>query len=210
MAKAETSPTAISWPPEGLPVDAACKSIMAPPWDNYAKARKTAGKNLDRVKRMVLSLSADDEGRLKAREEARRELTDELVHRLAEGELELWGRPGSPWVEPQRIPASALQLLCLDYEERAGSGGGWELYDLRLRQAKPNSNSTADRIYTVAQRLKAAGKIPANIRPTHLAKLLANEDAKDAKLNNSIKPVGSGHIKNHLKEWGLWPVSRIK
>jgi len=137
MAKAETSPTAISWPPEGLPIDVACKSIMPPIWAAYVKAQDAARGVDDLLSRIrILSLGADRERLLAEREKARRELDAERDRLLEEGEFELWGRPENPWAEPQRIPASALRLSCLDYERRTAAGEGWLLHDLRLRRGR--------------------------------------------------------------------------
>ncbi len=78
MAKAETSPTAISWPPEGLPIDVACKSIMPPLWAAYVKAQDAARGVDDLLSRIrILSLGADRERLLAEREKARRELDAE-------------------------------------------------------------------------------------------------------------------------------------
>jgi len=138
MAKAETSPTAISWPPEGLPIDVACKSIMPPLWAAYVKAQDAARGVDDLLSRIrILSLGADRERLLAEREKARRELDAERDRLLEEGEFELWGRPENPWAEPQRIPASALRLSCLDYERRTAAGEGWLLHDLRLAVGEP-------------------------------------------------------------------------
>ena len=69
MAKAETSPTAISWPPEGLPIDVACKSIMPPLWAAYVKAQDAARGVDDLLSRIrILSLGADRERLLAERE----------------------------------------------------------------------------------------------------------------------------------------------
>ena len=130
MAKAKTSPTAISWPPEGLPIDVACKLLMAPLWDDYAKAQDAVG-NLDRAKQMVLRLLPDQERRLAARDEARTALVAELRRRLEKEELELIGRR-DPMTPDQRIPPSALQWLRLNIEEQSADGEGLRFIYLRL------------------------------------------------------------------------------
>jgi hypothetical protein len=60
-----------------------------------------------------------------------------------------------------------------------------------------------------AGKLKGAGKIPADIRITALAKMLEGELCEAHKVDHSIKTVGWRHIKNMLPTWGLWPVSKI-
>jgi hypothetical protein len=138
MAKAETSPTAISWPPEGLPIDVACKSIMAPLWDAYVKARDEARdihRMFERFK--PLSLRADEQRRLTAYEGTRAALGAALRASLERGEYELWACLGSLIAEPQPIPASAIDGLEIDYEKRTARGEGLPpLYDVHLRRGR--------------------------------------------------------------------------
>lgn len=70
--------------------------------------------------------------------------------------------------------------------------------------------ATAVWVANEARRLKQAGKIPANIRISKLARDLADNMRAAADTDSSIRPVGWRHIKNMLSTWGLWPTSSIK
>jgi hypothetical protein len=65
-------------------------------------------------------------------------------------------------------------------------------------------------IASKARNLKKEDKIPPGIKITDFAKLLEKEMQTAARRNSSIKTVGWPHIKNHLAEWGLWPISDIE
>ena len=84
------------------------------------------------------------------------------------------------------------------------------IYDLRFfpRNAEIKSER-ASKIPTItwvtreAKRIKALGEIGQSTSITELAKKLASRMEQD----KSVKPVGWRHIKNKLKEWGLWPIT---
>jgi hypothetical protein len=61
-----------------------------------------------------------------------------------------------------------------------------------------------------ARRMKADGEILPDIRITKFSRDLADRMKKAAENNQSIRPVKWTFIKNNLRDWGLWPVSRIK
>jgi hypothetical protein len=138
MAKAKPRSSPDPWPAKGLPIDVACESIMAALWDAYVKARDEARdihRMLERFK--PLSLRADEQRRLTAYEAARAALGAALRASLERGEYELWACFGSRIVEPQPVPASAIDGLEIDYEKRTGRGEGLPLlYDLRLRRGR--------------------------------------------------------------------------
>jgi hypothetical protein len=110
---------------------------------------------------------------------------------------ESWARRsrGRTYITPYKIVVSRDDLLALlpqEQEHRAGFG--------------------AAKVWVVseAERLKAAGRIPADIRKTALARLLADKMHKAARRDDSVRPVGERYISNSLKQWGLWPVSTVK
>jgi hypothetical protein len=74
--------------------------------------------------------------------------------------------------------------------------------------ATVNKTKTATKTWITdeAQRMKAAGEIPAEIKITPFAKLLADRMAADP----SIHAVTWRYIKNELPIWDLWPISKIK
>jgi hypothetical protein len=59
--------------------------------------------------------------------------------------------------------------------------------------------SAKTRIEAEARRMKQHNEIPAGIRKTHFARLLADRVGVTPK-----------YVSNHLTEWGLWPISDIK
>jgi hypothetical protein len=137
--------------------------------------------------------------------------------------LELWssgalvarGRRGHPFSPPIEIPAPDIgwDLMFVDFGRsiiRDPIGEG-KIYDLRF--FRPNTNASALPQWCAAEikRMKAAGEIHDSIRITKLAELLADRLGKASKAGNtSIKPVTSGHIKNMLPTWDLWPMHSIK
>jgi hypothetical protein len=84
--------------------------------------------------------------------------------------------------------------------------------DARLPPEKPRRVKSKDWIIKEAQRLKRLDEIPADISKTDFAKLLADNMDRAAKADHSIsiKPVGWEYIFNHLRKWGLWPISAIQ
>jgi hypothetical protein len=65
-------------------------------------------------------------------------------------------------------------------------------------------------IVAEAVQLKKDNKISKDIRRTDFAKLLVDRMDTAAETDKSIRPVGWRYIKNHLSEWGLWPIKSIK
>src|SRR5262245_33529097 len=218
MAKAGSSSIANSWPVEGRLIDVACQLLLTPFWHAYAQVC-TGVRDLEGLRRARI---ANRQGRGKLRLKLQPNAQDWLnasnaldgqVHRLLEeGEFELWGRRGSPTAQVEPIPASAFKRFEIDYENQiAEEETGLKHFDLRMvRIAPQTANRTAVWLYGAARRLKMAGKIPEDIGPQRFAKILGEEMRKAAKTVSTIKPVGWGHIKNNLKNWGLWPISRIK
>jgi hypothetical protein len=93
------------------------------------------------------------------------------------------------------------------------------IYNLRflLSDTESKSESAIERTATSrwviaeALRMKAVGEIDESIKITAFAKELANrmEAARDNG-DKSVKPVNWRHIKNSLRDWGLWPITSIK
>jgi hypothetical protein len=63
---------------------------------------------------------------------------------------------------------------------------------------EPAKENTKTRIVVEARRMKRDGEIPEDIIKTKFAATLASKAG-----------VGMKHVRNHLKEWGLWPISAI-
>jgi hypothetical protein len=109
---------------------------------------------------------------------------------------ESWARHnhGREHVTPHKIVVPRDDLLALLPQEQEHAGFG------------------AAKVWVVseARRLKVAGEIPAGIRKTKLAQLLADKMCEAAKRDPSIRPVQWRYIANMLQSWGLWPVSSIK
>ena len=59
-------------------------------------------------------------------------------------------------------------------------------------------------------KMKKDKEIPEDIRKSDLARLLEVRMRTAAKTNESLRPVGAGHIRNELSGWGLWPVTAVK
>ena len=110
---------------------------------------------------------------------------------------ESWARHsrGREHVTPHKIGVPRDDLLALlPQEQEHGAGFG----------------AAKAWVVSEARRLKAAGEIPAGIRKTKLAQLLADKMCEAAKRDHSIRPVQQRYIANMLQSWGLWPVSSIK
>lgn len=118
-----------------LPIDEACKSIMAPLWDVYAKARDDARC----VRRMLerfrpLSLDPDDKHRLQASAAAKAALDTRVRGCLEHDGHELWARRNDRMAKLEPVPVSAIGALEFDYEQRTAIGDGLPpLYDLQIR-----------------------------------------------------------------------------
>jgi hypothetical protein len=113
-----------------LAIDEACKSIMPSLWDTYAKAHDDAQGVLRQLELGFASL--DQERRLAPYKKARAALTTRIRSGVKSNEFELWAcLAGS--LELQRIPASAIDGLEVDYEKRTAAGDGLSLHDLHIR-----------------------------------------------------------------------------
>jgi hypothetical protein len=114
-----------------LPIDEACKSIMPSLWDAYAKERDDARDVLRQLELRFASL--DQERRLAPYKEARAAVTTRIRSGVKSNEFELYARLAGS-LELQRIPASAIDGLEVDYERRTAVGDGLPpLYDLHIR-----------------------------------------------------------------------------
>jgi hypothetical protein len=73
----------------------------------------------------------------------------------------------------------------------------------------PGRLATSEWVMLVAQQLKRQGKIPNGIRKKDFAKLIEAHGRDWAKKDPSLSItfVGTGHIVNNLKNWGVWPIS---
>jgi hypothetical protein len=60
------------------------------------------------------------------------------------------------------------------------------------------------------KRMKKAGEIPDGIGITKFSQELAKRMEKAAATDRSIRPIKARSIENGLREWGLWPITRIK
>ena len=65
-------------------------------------------------------------------------------------------------------------------------------------------------ITTEVKRMKEAGKIPDGIGITEFSHNLAQRMKEAAATNRSIRAIKARSIENGLREWGLWPITRIK
>ena len=61
-----------------------------------------------------------------------------------------------------------------------------------------------------AKQMKKDDEIPADIGISEFARELASRMRDAAKIDRSVRPVKWTYLKNHLSEWDLWPVSKIK
>jgi len=213
MAKAVTSPTPDPWPPEGPPIDAACKLLDGPLWNNYVSAQAVAvAGDLDKLKRMIVSLRPDEERRLAHRDKMRDALDTRVRACLEGGEFELWARPGSLMSEPEYVPMAAISGLKVNYERRTAIGEGLpQLYDVRVRRPRPEiASASVTWGVTTARGLKAAGKIREGMQKAEVARLLQDEMKKAAKAGQVRKALKASYLENQLEAWGLWPISSIK
>jgi hypothetical protein len=71
-------------------------------------------------------------------------------------------------------------------------------------------NDSAAWIKAEIKTLLKAGKVPADIGITDLARKLEKRVPAAVKAGKLKRPIGQGHIKNSLLGWGLWPLSNIK
>ena len=60
------------------------------------------------------------------------------------------------------------------------------------------------------KRMKEVGKIPDGIGITEFSHDLAQRMKEAAATNRSIRAIKARSIENGLREWGLWPITRIK
>jgi hypothetical protein len=112
------------------PIDEACKSIMPSLWDRYTKERDEARDTLRNIELQFVSF--DSERRLAPYKKARTALTTRIRSGVKSNEFELFAcLAGS--LELQRIPASAIDGLEVDYEKRTAVGDGLSLHDLHIR-----------------------------------------------------------------------------
>jgi hypothetical protein len=113
-----------------LPIDEACKSIMPSLWDAYVKERDDARDVLRQLELGFASL--DQKRRLAPYNEARAALTTRIRSGVKSNEFELFAcLAGS--LELQRIRASAIDGLEIDYDKRTAAGDGLSLHDLHIR-----------------------------------------------------------------------------
>jgi hypothetical protein len=206
MAKDGKPPTANSWPAEGHPIDVACQRVLAPLWDAYTQARsgvsdfavlRRAWRNASRG-RGKLILKPDKERPL----DAWIELNTALRRRLEEGNFELRGRRGSPVAQEERIPASALKWLDIDYEEQTAAGQGEQFYDLRMHAPKAARKLTpkawiADEVNAMRQ----AGQLPAGI--TDCSRVLYQRMQDAHKQTPSLRVLQPRTIENYLRKLKL-------
>src|SRR5262249_62178250 len=61
-----------------------------------------------------------------------------------------------------------------------------------------------------AVQMKKDHEIPADIGISKFARELERRMREAAKTDRSVRPVKWTYLKNHLSEWDLWPVSKIK
>jgi hypothetical protein len=83
-----------------------------------------------------------------------------------------------------------------------------------MKPASPSAvpirqGSTQAWITAEAKRMKAAGEIPDDIRITDFANMLHKRMSHAARTDKSLRVVRWQHIKNSLRGWGLWPISKI-
>jgi hypothetical protein len=137
MAKAKASLNADAWPAEGLPIDAACKRIAGPLWNDYAKARDSAGdvRRMRELRFAPITLRDDEKRRLAVWEEAKAALDAQLRECLGRGEYELRLYPDTS-SDSKPVPATAAGELQFDYEQRTVEWRGRQFYDARLHRGR--------------------------------------------------------------------------
>jgi hypothetical protein len=109
---------------------------------------------------------------------------------------------------PTTAPPPAVQIAP---DQQPENKTGPDRSPAALEGNPPKRVNTKEWIVAEAKRLKKANEIPKDItRPTGFAKLLEDRMGTAAETNKSIRPVGWRYIKNHLSEWGLWPIEAIK
>jgi hypothetical protein len=152
VAKAEGPPNADAWPPEGLPLDAACARTLGSLWADYAAARDAAAGPDDIRRKNPYALTAEEKQRVAHGEATKAALTASIRSLVKQGEYEVWARPGSPIADPKPIPASALDALEFDFEQRTARGENLPLLcDVRLRQTHANVATSVDEPVAVEQ-----------------------------------------------------------
>jgi hypothetical protein len=63
----------------------------------------------------------------------------------------------------------------------------------------------------VAKQMKADGAIPEGITQRGFAKMIEQRMQEEAAADPSLgNPLSADYIRSHLKEWGLWPLEKIK
>jgi hypothetical protein len=100
--------------------------------------------------------------------------------------------------------------------DRAMAAQIWGPHPAKSKIAKKSEavRHIATKVWVIAEaeRLKRLDKISDGITMTDFAKRLADNLADEAKTNHSIsvRVVGWKYIRNHLREWDIWPVSAIQ
>jgi hypothetical protein len=111
-----------------------------------------------------------------------------------------------PWTTQAELPATQSDESAIADPALAANAPAAEivvLLPVEWQKTKPW-------ITNEAVQMKRDGKIPAGIGISDLAREFERRMRDAAKTDRSVRPVGWKHIKNHLPEWGLWPVSKIK
>jgi hypothetical protein len=78
-----------------------------------------------------------------------------------------------------------------------------------VSDAELGSVGTAFWCAAKARQLKIAGEISEGISKTKLARLLERQMQAAVKTGELSHAVQWPHIRNHLSEWGLWPISLL-
>jgi hypothetical protein len=211
------------WPSEGRTLGEILKSIWDPA--EWAELTEHTGelqpRSLNDVPRMaiipVYPSSSPQYGKLA-------EETRVFLEAWNSGQLVAKGRRGDLLTAPVEIPPPSVgyDIEVVDFTRSVIRDPTYPkkvIYDLRFFLPNTESkfesaierNATSRWAIAEALRMKAVGEIDESIKITAFAKELANrmEAARDNG-DKSVKPVRWRHIKNSLRDWGLWPITSIK
>lgn len=192
-------------PPEGKTLGELVKQLVPP--EVWSECTDATGERLPPHLKAIAKLRAVG-------------LKEEAILPLLEGwnsgTLIARGRRGDPLSPPIEIPppSTGWDLFIVDFGRSTiqdPGGEGKKIYDLRFFSPDTNVGELPQWCAAEIERMRAAGEVRGGTRITKLAELLADRLKKASKAGStSIRPVSSGHIKNMLPTWGLWPLASIK
>jgi hypothetical protein len=108
-----------------------------------------------------------------------------IEHRLRQRGLMPGHALASPVAASEEVAGAAVEKVAPGVPTETGTPG-----------AEPSNEDTKTRIAAEARRMKRDGEIPEKILKTTFAAVLASKAGVTMK-----------HVRNHLTEWGLWPIA---